>query len=47
VLDQLQGDRVVRERAQTQLLDVQRDLGDVFLDVFDGTELVKHAADLH
>ena len=46
-LHQLQGDRVMRERAQAQLLGVQHDLGDVFLDVFDGAELVEDAGHLN
>ena len=45
-LHQLEGDRVVREGAQPQLLGVEHDLGDVFLDVLDGAELVEHAGHL-
>ena len=36
----------MRERAQPQLLGVEHDLGDVFLDVFDGAELVEDAGHL-
>ena len=46
VLDELQGDRVARERAKADLLDVQHDLGHVFLDRGDGAELVEDVGDL-
>jgi hypothetical protein len=46
MLHQLEGDRVPRERAQTQLLDIQDDLGDVLLDVLDRAELVVYAGQL-
>ena len=45
-LHELERDGVARERAQAQLLDVQDDLGDVFLDVLDRAELVEDAGDL-
>ena len=45
-LHELQRDGVARERAEAQLLDVQDDLGDVFLDVLERAELVEDAVDL-
>ena len=45
-LDQPELDRVRREALEAELLDVQDDLGDVFLDARDRGELLVHVADL-
>ena len=45
-LDQAELDRVRREALEAQLLDVEDDLGDVFLDAGDRAELVVDVADL-
>ena len=45
-LDQPELDRVGREALQAELLDVQDDLGDVFLDARDRRELLVDVADL-
>ena len=47
MLHQLERDRVARERAQAQLLDVEDDLGHVLLDIVDRAEFVEDTRHLH